>query len=1404
MYSRPWPLFVALGLFLFPLIPHAQAADVSLAASSWSVYTGTGALASATDTVPGVGSTTVLNAQSTGGTSFGFIQANYEALNQPGRFVRAQVKSAGRFILYVRARATDGKDYYLTYSSYTQVASAAANGYLNLTLSAEYPARYNQYQTYTLDVQRDLERLVPGVTLTYIRWIAARGPMAIGSLAILTMVDYLAADDDGDLLTGAEEDALGTSPFLFDTDGDGFADGLEAGNTCGNPLDAAVPATPDADPDGDGLTTRLELYLRSDCATAGTARLQATHGWAPYFPSAALPAGASLAAGGDGSLAVQHAAASAFGFGVWNPDPNGPFRLPVDLQAARDRIRFGVRSAEPFYLYVRVLASNGQNYYVAYSSGPGSPSFGGGYAAVPLGGLGYAFGPGAYTDVVRNLSQDLAAFVPGVTVSKVRWLALRGRGAFKPLEFLTAAPAAPVVSGVAPYAVTGGTLVTLAGVRFGTSQGTVAVGGRDAAVVAWSDTSVAFLLPAAAAPGAGPVVLTSAGGEAANFVLVDVAPTLAPGASATGAYVAAPVGTVTLTGANLGATKIAGSAVLVDGVPAATLTWSATAVRFVVPAGLTGVHGVQVTAAGRATAQRTLDVRPGAAPTVLVAEPDEVLDLVGSGYGSSPGTLRVGSAVATVLTWSDTRLSFTVPALSPATYAVEVDAGSVRATVAALEVLPRKPIIDAVSPTVPVIGEVMTLTGRHFGAAPGAVWVALSQATVVEWSDTRITAVTPAVRGSWNMLAVVAPGRSDLVVGRTYASNPIDGAALRDSFAVFPTGSISGLAVALSFDDPVTQSVYALGDFSGIELASPAYPAPVFGYFDRSAPLPPTASFAAFAGDPVRGNWSISIPGGATAGVRLRSARFFFRGSQARGVQSETQWRQFGPQILQAGPMLDPAYIQVAGHGFTNDWTPGSAAIEGYVDGVPVSGWASSTNEASLRVGFPLGEGLHTVQVVLDGAPGNAFVFAVSRGPYIVAAAPTPVTGGTPLAVDGINFGATPDRLMLGGIPAPVATWGDAHIAARAPADVTAGTRMLRVALGAGAPQGPLDFSAPGLPAAPDPFGTAVAAIEVSGMHGALSGVEITTGIESASFDTLRLAIFHDGRSAVLQSEASQDPNTTWATLTTPLEPLSNLYGGDPNGAWYLSVYDTWGMFSPTITGFALRLRSGPDVRETFAAPGLPMAAYDGGRTESSLPVPRGGTVGPVTVTVALTHDGNFMDEIGLTLVAPDGTPVVLHASGGDVGSSALATTYPTLTVPDEPLAVLAGKPREGTWKLVLDDPNYGDGGATLIGFSLTLPGTGTGDLVSNEYPLIVKPAVWGVAPAAAYAGELVTLTGGNFGAAADAGTVTIGGALAMVESWGMRFVRVYVPAGLAPGPHAVVVTAAGQASAPAALTVLP
>lgn len=94
---------------------------------------------------------------------------------------------------------------------------------------------------------------------------AAVGLSASEALAIVNFA--VAPDSDGDGLTDAREEVLGTDPTSSDSDNDGFPDGFEEADPLLNPVD---PTDGDTDTDLDGLTDGEEFGLGTDADAADT------------------------------------------------------------------------------------------------------------------------------------------------------------------------------------------------------------------------------------------------------------------------------------------------------------------------------------------------------------------------------------------------------------------------------------------------------------------------------------------------------------------------------------------------------------------------------------------------------------------------------------------------------------------------------------------------------------------------------------------------------------------------------------------------------------------------------------------------------------------------------------------------------------------------------------------------------------------------------------------------------------------------------------------------------------------------------------------------------------------------------------------------------------------------------
>ena len=118
----------------------------------------------------------------------------------------------------------------------------------------------------------------------------------------------------------------------------------------------------------------------------------------------------------------------------------------------------------------------------------------------------------------------------------------------------------------------------------------------------------------------------------------------------------------------------------------------------------------------------------------------------GSGFGATQGSSQVkyGTLQAPVTSWSDTLIEVTIPTNpgSSQGFTVLVN-GQVSAPSQQFEL--SEPVIYGVYPSSAQPGATMTISGRGFGAYPGASFVALNTQRVQtdSWSDTAITLRLP-------------------------------------------------------------------------------------------------------------------------------------------------------------------------------------------------------------------------------------------------------------------------------------------------------------------------------------------------------------------------------------------------------------------------------------------------------------------------------------------------------------------------------------------------------------------------------------------------------------------------------------------------------------------------------------
>ncbi len=158
------------------------------------------------------------------------------------------------------------------------------------------------------------------------------------------------------------------------------------------------------------------------------------------------------------------------------------------------------------------------------------------------------------------------------------------------------------------------------------------------------------------------------------------------------------------------------------------------------------------------------------------------------------------------------------------------------------------------------------------------------------------------------------------------------------------------------------------------------------------------------------------------------------------------------------------------------------------------------------------------------------------------------------------------------------------------------------------------------------------------------------------------------------------------------------------------------------------------EIRQSFVSPNVPISILDNNTITSSLTVSATGTIQRAIVTLNVTHA--YDGDLTVTLVAPDGTKVILAKNNGGAGKNYTDTIFDDSSTvllssgtapftntyhPVGSLSTLAGKSMSGNWGLQVNDNSDGDIGI-LNSWSLTFVKSFT--VAANSSLIIGAPGV--------------------------------------------------------------------------------
>lgn len=231
----------------------------------------------------------------------------------------------------------------------------------------------------------------------------------------------------------------------------------------------------------------------------------------------------------------------------------------------------------------------------------------------------------------------------------------------------------------------------------------------------------------------------------------------------------APPGTsVTIAGSGFG-TSAGTSVVSFNNATATTSAWSATSIQATVPFDATSGL-VAVTVGGARSAGFPFAVQAPAISSIEPASgaPGTTVTVSGSGFDTQQGgsIVRIGGVAASPTSWTDSRITFAVPANAVSGPVVVVVFGLSSPGVPFTVTGP--PAIAGLTPASGLPGRLVTISGTNLSTA-GTVTFAGTTASVQSWSATSVVAAVPQTAVSGNVVVDVFGVRSN---GVPFAVSP--------------------------------------------------------------------------------------------------------------------------------------------------------------------------------------------------------------------------------------------------------------------------------------------------------------------------------------------------------------------------------------------------------------------------------------------------------------------------------------------------------------------------------------------------------------------------------------------------------------------------------------------------------
>jgi hypothetical protein len=357
----------------------------------------------------------------------------------------------------------------------------------------------------------------------------------------------------------------------------------------------------------------------------------------------------------------------------------------------------------------------------------------------------------------------------------------------------TVSGSAPAISTVSPSTGAAGVQVTATGSGFGASQGNgkVLLGTAYGAVVSWSDTQVVATVALGSSSGSVQIVEGAVSSNALAFnVITPTITSISPAIGAAGTQ-------VTITGSGFGPAQGSGNAWL-GSTYASVVSWSdAQVIATVAPGSASGYAQILQNGVWSNSVPFNSSTPHIASVTPASGASGTQITITGSGFGSSTGTLQLGTMQGSVSSWSDSQI------------VASVASGSLTGIVQAQQ---NGTTSNSLRFVVPTSG-----TGNSDTLVPSLLNLLVGQTRTIQALSPTGTPVTGL---TWT-------SSDSTVVSLSTDDPPILTAVAPGHITITAGDSSSDVTVSSGFALPVGTIIWsAPGDGSGVTSIIPAVPSP--------------------------------------------------------------------------------------------------------------------------------------------------------------------------------------------------------------------------------------------------------------------------------------------------------------------------------------------------------------------------------------------------------------------------------------------------------------------------------------------------------------------------------------------------------------------------------------------------